>query len=111
MLLAMDFRRQARVCARLAEECDDRRLAERLKRMASDLLAKADDFEEFPGDRASHEDRKRLVFSCYRRATGHRRASTKRTPKTDIEQWSILAEDLDEGSFLRHTPSFHDDQQ
>ena len=50
MLLAMDFRRQARVCARLAEECDDRRLAERLRRMASDLLAKADDFEEFPGD-------------------------------------------------------------
>ena len=30
----------------LAEECDDRRLAERLRRMASDLLAKADDFEE-----------------------------------------------------------------
>ena len=47
----------------LAEECDDRRLAERLRRMASDLLAKADDFEEFPGDRASHEDRKRLVLS------------------------------------------------
>ena len=43
MLLAMDFRRQARVCARLAQECDDRRLAERLRRMASDLLAKADD--------------------------------------------------------------------
>ena len=63
MLLAMDFRRQARVCARLAEECDDRRLAERLRRMASDLLAKADDFEEFPGDCASHEDRKRLVLS------------------------------------------------
>ena len=48
MLLAMDFRRQARVCVRLAEECDDLRLAERLRRMASDLLAKADDFEEFP---------------------------------------------------------------
>ena len=66
MLLAMDFRRQARVCARLAEECDDRRLAERLRRMASDLLAKADDFEEFPGDRASHEDRKRRVLSWVR---------------------------------------------
>ena len=39
MLLPMDFRRQARVCARLAEECDDRCLAERLKTMASDLLA------------------------------------------------------------------------
>ena len=48
---------------RSSGECDDRRLAERLRRMASDLLAKADDFEEFPGDRASHEDRKRLVLS------------------------------------------------
>lgn len=48
MLPAVDFRRQARVCARLAEDCDDKRLAERLKTMASDLLAKADDFEELP---------------------------------------------------------------
>jgi hypothetical protein len=64
MLLAIDFRRQARVCARLAEECDDRRLAERLKRMASDLLAKAEDFEEFRVDRAAcREDRKRLMLS------------------------------------------------
>jgi len=63
MLLAMDFRRQARVCARLAEDCDDRRLAERLRRMASDLLAKADEFEELPQERAGHKDRKRLVLS------------------------------------------------
>jgi hypothetical protein len=28
MLLGVDFRRQARVCARLAEECDDRHLAQ-----------------------------------------------------------------------------------
>jgi hypothetical protein len=63
MLLAMDFRRQARVCARLAEECDDLRLAERLRRMASDLLAKADDFEEFPGDSLGHKDSTRLVLS------------------------------------------------
>jgi hypothetical protein len=39
MLLAADLRRQARVCARLAEDCDDRHLAERLKTMASHLLA------------------------------------------------------------------------
>ena len=51
MLLATDFRRQARVCARLAEDCDDRLLAERLKRMATDLLAKAADFEELPSER------------------------------------------------------------
>ena len=62
MLLAMDFRRQARVCARLAEECDDFRLAERLRRMASDLLAKADDFEEFPRARAEREGRKTAVL-------------------------------------------------
>ena len=42
MILATDFRRQAQVCARLAEDCDDRRLAERFKKMATDLLAKAD---------------------------------------------------------------------
>jgi hypothetical protein len=36
-----DLRRQARVCARLAEECDDERLAERLRLMAADLAAKA----------------------------------------------------------------------
>ena len=63
MLLAMDFRRQARVCARLAEECDDFRLAERLRRMASDLLAKADDFEGFPRARAEREGRKTAVLS------------------------------------------------
>ncbi len=55
MLLAMDFRRQARVCARLAEECDDSRLADRLRKMASDLLAKADDFEAFPISHAARQ--------------------------------------------------------
>jgi hypothetical protein len=63
MLLAMDFRRQARVCARLAEECDDLRLAERLRRMASDLLEKADDFEEPAGARVEREGRKKVAVS------------------------------------------------
>jgi hypothetical protein len=56
MILATDFRRQAQVCARLAEDCDDRRLAERFKKMATDLLAKADDFEEMPSERVRHEE-------------------------------------------------------
>jgi hypothetical protein len=47
----------------LAEDCDDWRLAERLRRMASDLLAKADEFEELPHERASHNDRKRVALS------------------------------------------------
>jgi len=51
MILGQDLRRQARICARLAEDCDDRNLAERLKIMAADLLAKADDFEELPSER------------------------------------------------------------
>jgi hypothetical protein len=38
MVLAMDFRRQAQVCARLAEDCEDQRLAERFRKMAADLL-------------------------------------------------------------------------
>jgi hypothetical protein len=63
MLLAMDFRRQARVCARLAEDCDDRRLAERLKTMALDLLAKASDIEELPSERVRYQDRDWFVLS------------------------------------------------
>jgi hypothetical protein len=47
----MDFRRQAQVCARLSEDCDDWRLAERFRKMATDLLAKADDFEGLPNAR------------------------------------------------------------
>jgi hypothetical protein len=46
MLLAMDFRRQSRVCARLAEECDDPHLADRFRRMAADLVVKAEDLED-----------------------------------------------------------------
>jgi hypothetical protein len=33
MLLAQDFRRQAHVCMRLADHCDDPRLAERTRPM------------------------------------------------------------------------------
>jgi hypothetical protein len=57
----MDFRRQAQVCARLAEDCTDRRLAERFRKMATDLLAKADDFEELPSARVNHKEQ-----SCFR---------------------------------------------
>jgi hypothetical protein len=63
MVLALDFRRQARVCARLAEDCDDLRLADRLRRMARDLLAKADDFEELPGDQPKREKQSRFLLS------------------------------------------------
>ena len=41
MVLAMDFRRQAQVCARLAADCEDRQLAGRFRKLAADLLAKA----------------------------------------------------------------------
>ncbi len=51
MVLAMDFRRQPLVCARLAEDSDDRRLADRFRKMAADLLSKADNFEELPDAR------------------------------------------------------------
>ena len=46
MVWAVDFRRQALVCARLAEDCDDAHLAERLRTMAVSLAAKADDLDE-----------------------------------------------------------------
>jgi len=51
MIFGADARRQAAVCARLAEECEDNHLAERLRDMASNLLAKADELEELPSER------------------------------------------------------------
>jgi len=51
MIFADDWRRQARVCARLAEDCEDQHLAERLRLMADNLAAKADDVEELPTER------------------------------------------------------------
>ena len=51
MIFAGDWRRQARVCARLAEDCEDQHLAERLKLMAADLAAKADEVEDAPAER------------------------------------------------------------
>ena len=42
MIFGTHFRRQARVCLRLSESCEDQHLAERLEAMAADLLSKAD---------------------------------------------------------------------
>jgi hypothetical protein len=50
MIFAADWRRQARVCARLAEDCEDRHLTERLKFMSADLAAKADEAEELSAE-------------------------------------------------------------
>jgi hypothetical protein len=54
MIFAGDWRRQARVCARLAEDCEDQHLAERLKLMAADLDAKADEVEDAPTKRLKY---------------------------------------------------------
>jgi len=43
MALAPDLRQQAGVCARLAEDCEDQHLAERLKAIARNLFAEADE--------------------------------------------------------------------
>jgi hypothetical protein len=51
MIFAADWRRQARVCSRLAEGCEDQHLAERLRLMAADLDAKANEVEERPAER------------------------------------------------------------
>jgi hypothetical protein len=54
MVFEANLRRQARVCAQLAEDCDDPYLAERLMLMASDLAAKADELDglgKLPGER------------------------------------------------------------
>jgi hypothetical protein len=48
LIFVAALRRQALVCARLAEDCDDRHLAERFEIMALNLMCKADEFEELP---------------------------------------------------------------
>jgi hypothetical protein len=48
LIFVAALRRQALVCARLAEECDDIHLAERFEIMALNLMCKADEFEESP---------------------------------------------------------------
>ena len=75
MLLAQDFRRQALVCARLADDCDDPRLAERLRAMASDLLAKAEDLKEGQAFSASSGS-----TGPYRRKPSLTEAPRRRTP-------------------------------
>jgi hypothetical protein len=63
MVFVVDFRRQARVCARLAEDCDDRYLAERLRIMATSLVAKAYDLEELPSERVRHQEQNYFALS------------------------------------------------
>jgi hypothetical protein len=55
MVFEADLRCQASVCERLAEDCDHPHLAERLKAMALDLIAKADELEELPSERQRRE--------------------------------------------------------
>jgi hypothetical protein len=54
MIFAGVWRRQARVCARLAEVCEDQQLAERLRTMAADVAAKADEVDESPTEQLRH---------------------------------------------------------
>ena len=61
MLCAVSLRRQARVCAKLAEDCDDRLLADRLRTMAYDLVAKADEYEELPSERLRNATIRKLL--------------------------------------------------
>jgi hypothetical protein len=63
MVLAVDLRRQARVCARLAEDCEDEHLARRLKVMASDLAAKAEYLEDLPSERMRDASSRRFAWA------------------------------------------------
>jgi hypothetical protein len=55
MIFGANFRRQAHFCLRLAENCNDQHLAERLKAMAADLFSKAVETEECPNENAASE--------------------------------------------------------
>jgi hypothetical protein len=61
MLCAASLRRQARVCAKLAEECEDSHLADRLRTMAYDLIAKADECQELPSERLPNTAANKLL--------------------------------------------------
>jgi hypothetical protein len=64
MIFAGDWRRQARVCARLAEDCEDQHLAERLRSMAANLAAKADDIDELPSELIRRHDERHSRPLC-----------------------------------------------
>jgi hypothetical protein len=57
MVLAIHIRLQALVCARLAQDCDDQRLADRFRKMATDSLPKADYFEDLLSEQVRHQER------------------------------------------------------
>ena len=61
MLCAASLRRQARVCAKLAEECEDPHLVDRFKTMAYDLIAKADECQELPSERLRNTASNKLL--------------------------------------------------
>jgi hypothetical protein len=63
MVFGVNFRRQARVCVQLSEDCSDRHLAERFKIMAANLVAKADDVEELPSERVRRQEQSYFVLS------------------------------------------------
>jgi hypothetical protein len=63
MVLAIDIRRQTLVCARLAQDCDDPRLANRFRKMATDLLSKADYFEDLANEQVTHQEQNWFRFS------------------------------------------------
>jgi len=60
-MIFVELRQQAHVCARLAEDCEDKHLAKRLRLMALNLAAKADHVEELPSERLR---RTRPVFAA-----------------------------------------------
>jgi hypothetical protein len=64
MPLGPSLRRQASVCARLADECDDEYFAQRLKQMASDSKAQADEAEGPPSERLHNRYMADLLSVC-----------------------------------------------
>jgi hypothetical protein len=61
MLCATSLRRQARVCAKLADESEDSHLADRLRTMACDLIAKADECQELQSERLRNTTIRKLL--------------------------------------------------
>jgi hypothetical protein len=55
MIIDANFRRQARVCLALAEAYDNGDLSERLKAMAANLLAEAEETEDGPYENRTGE--------------------------------------------------------
>jgi hypothetical protein len=96
MSLAPDLRQQAGVCARLAEDCEDQRLAERLKAIARNLFAEADE-HPMPISVMPQRDEEETMDRSYEQVTENTTREVKQyqlTGMKDIRELNMKLVDM-----------------